>query len=38
MVEWQGVVRGVDIENGLLKRMWVFMDREPALQQAGLDG
>jgi hypothetical protein len=36
-VEWQGWYV-VHIDNGLLKRMWVFMDREPALQQAGLDG
>jgi hypothetical protein len=24
------------LEDGLLKRMWVFMDREPALRKAGL--
>ena len=27
----------VQIDHGLLKRMWVFMDREPAVRQAGLD-
>ena len=35
-VEWQAWFV-VDIDDGLVRRMWVFMDREPALRQAGLD-
>ena len=34
-VEWQAWYV-VDLEGGLVKRMWVFMDREPAERQAGL--
>ena len=36
-VEWQGWYV-VEIEDGLVRRMWVFMDREPAERQAGLRG
>ena len=36
-VDWQGWYV-VHIENGLVQRMWVFMDREPAERQAGLHG
>jgi hypothetical protein len=35
-VEWQAWYV-VHLEDGLVKRMWVFMDREPAERQAGLD-
>ena len=28
----------VHLEDGLVRRIWLFMDREPALRQAGLDG